>query len=80
MPRTLRNHTVVGSDQSVTVRSPELEPGAKVEVIVVLDFDRERTTPPGASFIDAIAGMTIDSPEDYSVKFGNVLYSSSHQA
>ncbi len=80
MQRTLRNHTVVGSDHSVTVRSPEFEPGAKVEVIVMLDSDQERATPPGASFIDAVAGVTIDAPEDYSVKFEDGLYSSSHQA
>ena len=80
MPRTLRNQTVVGSDHSVTVRAPELEPGATVEVIVVMDSGQERETSPGVSFIDAIAGVTIDAPEDYSVKFEDVLYRSSRQA
>lgn len=59
MPHTLRNQTVVGSDHSVTVRAPELKPGARVEVIVVMDSDQERATPTGTSFIDAIAGVTI---------------------
>lgn len=80
MPRTLRNQTVVSSDHSVTIRAPELKPGARVEVIVVMDSDQERETSPGASFIDAIAGVTIDAPEDYSVKFEDVLYRSSRQA
>ena len=74
MPRTIRNQTVVGSDHSVTVRAPELKPGARVEVIVVMDSDLERETLPGTSFIDAIAGVTIDAPEDYSVKFEDILY------
>jgi len=73
MPRTLRNHAVVDSDHSVTVRASELEPGAKVEVIVLMDSEQERKTPPGASFIDAIAGVTIDAPEDYSVRFEDIL-------
>ncbi len=80
MPRTLRNHAVVSSDHSVIVRAPELAPGARVEVIVVMDSAEERETPPGASFIDAIAGVTIDAPEDYSVGFEDVLYRSSPQA
>lgn len=80
MSRTLRNHAVVGSDNSVTVRAPELKPGATVEVIVVMDFHQERETPSVASFIDAIAGVTIDAPADYSVKFEDALYPCSRQA
>ena len=80
MPRTFRNHAVVGSDHSVVVRAPELAPGARVEVIVVMDSDEERKIPPGASFIDAVAGLTIDAPEDYSVGFEDVLYRSNPQA
>lgn len=72
MPRTLRNQTVVGSDHSVAVQAPELKPGAKVEVIVVMDFDEEGKTSCGPSFIDAIAGVTIDAPADYSVDFEDV--------
>ena len=80
MPRTLRNRTVVGSDHSVTVRAQELKPGAKVDVIVVMNSDQERETPPGTSFVDAIAGVTIDAPEDYSVKFEEVIYRTGRQA
>ncbi len=80
MPRMLRNQSVVASDHSVTVRAPELKPGARVEVIVVVDPDQQQGTLPGASFIDAIEGVTIDAPEDYSVKFEDVLYRSSRQA
>ncbi|MBI3372474.1 MAG: hypothetical protein HY017_12075 [Betaproteobacteria bacterium] len=74
MPRTIRNQTVVGTDHSVTVRVQELEPGARVEVIVVMNSDQEPETPPGTSFIDAIAGVTIDAPENYSVKFEDLHY------
>ena len=73
MPRTLRNHAILGSDHSVTVRAPELEPGAKVEVVVLVDSEQERKIAHGASFIDAIAGVTIDAPEDYSISFEDKL-------
>ena len=79
MSHTFRNHAVVSSDRSVTVRAPELEPGARVEVIVVMDSSHGATSP-GASFIDAVADVTIDAPEDYSVNFEDVLYRSSREA
>jgi hypothetical protein len=73
MPRTLRNQVIVGQDHSVTVRAPELQPGAKVEVIVRLTPEAQISSP-GTSFVDAVAGVEIDAPPEYSTEFEDALY------
>jgi hypothetical protein len=56
------------------VHAPELQPGALVEVIVLVDSKPESTAANAASFIDAVAGVEIDAPADYSVNFEKTLY------
>ena len=68
MPRALRNHVIVTEDHSVTVFAPELKPGAKVEVIVLLESEGEQAVPGGPSFVDAIADVEIDAPPEYSLR------------
>lgn len=79
MTRTLRNQAVVASDHSVTVRTPELKPGERVEVILVVDSGEGQQAAAGASFIDAVSGVEIDAPADYSVNFEDDLYRSSRR-
>jgi hypothetical protein len=80
MARSFRNQAVVAMDHSVTVWAPDLKPGQRVEVILVVDSGEGQQAEAGTSFIDAVAGVEIDAPADYSVKFKDDLYPSFRRA
>lgn len=67
MSIAIREHVRVTLDRSVHVSNPLLEPGAKVEVIVLVN---SQPTPGKAySSFDAMRANPIDAPEDFSTRF-----------
>ena len=72
MTFALRSRTVVDADHAVTLRAPELMPGATVEVIVLVEQAAANQT--GSSFLDAAKDIRIDAPADYSTNFDDGLY------
>jgi len=79
MTLALRSHAVVDSNHAIILQTPELQPGARVEVIVLVEQGGAEQKN-GQSFLDAIAGVEINSPSDYSTKFENNLYANRHDA
>jgi hypothetical protein len=47
MVASIRQRVTVQADGLIEVRSPELQPGTEVEVIVLVDLVRKQTEPPG---------------------------------
>ena len=74
MPLVLRRHVVVDHNHVITLQAPELRPGDRVEVIVLVEQGIETVNKGGPSFLDAIAGIEIDAPDDYSTSFEADLY------
>lgn len=78
MTLALRSHAVVDHNHVITLQSPELRPGDRVEVIVLVEQGIEAVNKGGPSFLDAIAGIKIDAPNDYSTNFEADLYANRH--
>lgn len=74
MTLALRSYTVVDHNHLITLQAPELRPGDRVEVIVLIEQSIEIMNKGGPSFVDAIAGIEIDAPDDYSTNFEVDLY------
>ena len=79
MTLALRSHAVVDGNHAIMLQIPELRPGARVEVIVLVEQGGAEQKN-GQSFLDAIAGVEIDTPSDYSTAFENNLYANPHDA
>ena len=67
MSIAIREQVRVAQDRSVHVSSPLLEPGAKAEVIVLVEA-RQAAGKAYCSF-DAMRANPIDAPEDFSTRF-----------
>lgn len=78
MTFALRSHAVVDNNHVITLQSPELHPGDRVEVIVLVEPGIEAVNKRGPSFLDAIAGIEINAPDDYSTRFEADLYANRH--
>ena len=74
MTLALRNYAVVDHNHAITLQAPELRPGDRVEVIILVEPGIETVNKGGPSFLDAIAGIEIDAPDDYSANFEVDLY------
>ena len=74
MTLVLRRHVVVDHNHVITLQSPERRPGDRVEVIVLVERGIEAKSKIGPNFLDAIAGIEIDVPDDYSTNFEADLY------
>ena len=74
MTLALRSYAVVDHNQVITLQAPELRPGDRVEVIVLVEQGIETVNKCGPSFLDAIAGIEINAPDDYSTNFEADLY------
>lgn len=74
MTLALRSYAVVDHNNAITMQSPELHPGDRVEVIILVEQSIETMNKGGPSFVDAIADIEIDAPEDYSTNFEADLY------
>ena len=69
MTIAIRQQVHVAEDRSVRVSSPMLEPGARVEVIVMVDTEPAMGEP--YSSFDAMRAHPIDAPEDVSTRIGD---------
>ena len=76
MTLALRSHAVVDQNHVITLQALELHPGDRVEVIILVEQGIETMNKGGPSFLDAVAGIEIDTPEDYSTNFKADLYAS----
>jgi hypothetical protein len=74
MTLALRSHAIVDHNHVITLQAPELRPGDRVEVIVLVEQGMEAQKKSGPNFLDAIAGIEIDAPVDYSTTFEDDLY------
>lgn len=74
MTLALRSHAVVDQNHVITLQALELHPGDRVEVIILVEQGIETMNKGGPSFLDAIAGIEIDAPEDFSTNFEADLY------
>ena len=78
MTLALRSHAVVDHNHAIILKAPELCPGDRVEVIVLVEPGAEAEKKGGQSFLDTIAGIEIDAPDGYSVTFEDNLYAKHH--
>ncbi|HAS50745.1 MAG TPA: hypothetical protein DCS21_02955 [Gammaproteobacteria bacterium] len=67
MTLALRSHAIVDNNHTITLPGLELKPGVRVEVIVLVENEVNEKS--SQSFLDAIAGIEIDTPPDYSTTF-----------
>jgi hypothetical protein len=74
MTLALRSHAVVDHNHVITLQAPELRPGDRVEVIVLVEQPIEAVNKGGPGFLDTIADIEIDAPADYSTHFEADLY------
>lgn len=74
MTLALCGHAVVDRNHAITLQAPELRPSDRVEIIVLVEQGMEAERKDSPSFLDAIAGIEIDAPVDYSTTFENQLY------
>lgn len=74
MTLALRSYAIVDQNHAITLQTFELSPGDRVEVIMLVEQGVEAEKKGGQSFLDAIAGIEIDAPTDYSTAFKDNLY------
>lgn len=74
MTLALRSYAIVDHNHTITLQTLELRPGDRVEVIVLVEQGVKAEKKEGQSFLDAIAGIEIDAPADYSIAFEDNLY------
>lgn len=77
MTLALRSHAVVDNNHAITLQNLELNPGVLVEVIVLVETEVDKKS--SQSFLEAIAGVEIDTPPDYSTAFEDNIYNHYHQ-
>ncbi|MFZ1642484.1 MAG: hypothetical protein WAV07_13860 [Candidatus Contendobacter sp.] len=80
MTLALRSRAVVDRNHAITLQFPDLHPGDRVEVIVLVEQGAEAEQKGDQSFLDAIAGIDIDAPADYSTTFEDNLYTNRHDS
>lgn len=74
MTLPLRGHAIVDHDHAITLKAPELRPGDRVEIIVLVEQGAQAEKKGDRSFLDTIAGIEIDASPDYSTTFEANLY------
>lgn len=74
MTLALRGHAIVDHNHAITLQAPELRPGERVEIIVLVEQGAQAEKKGDRSFLDTIAGIEIDAPPDYSATFEDNLY------
>lgn len=74
MTLALRSHATVDRNHAITLQVPDLHPGDRVEVIVLVEQVVEKEKKGNQCFLDVIAGIKIDAPADYSTTFEDNLY------
>lgn len=74
MTLTLRQQAVVDQNHTVYLQNAGLVPGAKVEIIVLVDAAASQTKGNPVSFLAGARQIAIDAPPDFSVAFKENLY------
>lgn len=74
MALAVRQQMVVDQNNTIHLQSPELKPGSKVEVIVLVESEARQPREASVSFLEGAQKLSIDASPDFSVTFENNLY------
>ena len=74
MALAVRQQMVVDQNHAVHLQSPELKPGSKVEVIVLVESEARQPKEMPVSFLEGAQALSIDAPPDFSATFEKNLY------
>ena len=74
MTLALRQQAVVDRNHTVHLQNAELVPGARVEVIVLVEAAAKPVQGKSISFLASARQHAIDAPPDFSVTFEDNLY------
>jgi len=74
MTLAVRQQMVVDQNHTVHLQSAELEPGSRVEVIVLVENEARQAMDKPMSFLEGAQKLAIDAPPDFSVTFEKNLY------
>lgn len=74
MALTVRQKMVVDQNHAIHLQSPELKPGSRVEVIVLVENEAQQAKRKPMSFLDGAQKLSIDAPPDFSATFEKNLY------
>ena len=77
MTLALRQQAVVDKNHAVHLQNAELVPGARVEMIVLVENPATQASETAASFLVGAQRLAIDAPPDFSVAFEENLYGAS---
>ena len=77
MTLALRQQAVVDQNHAVHLQDAELVPGARVEVIVLVENAATQSKAAPVSFLAGAQRLAIDAPPDFSVAFDDNLYGES---
>ena len=69
MSSALRQTVRVSADHSIVIRHPGWIPGEELEVLVRAKTEQR----PAYSFLDVLKQASLDTPEDYSTSYEQVL-------
>ncbi len=74
MALALRQQEVVDQNHAVHLQNDELAPGARVEVIVLVENLAARASESTASFLVGAQRLAIEAPPDFSLAFEENCY------
>lgn len=74
MTLALRQQAVVDRNHTVHLQNAELVPGARVEVIVLVEATAKPAQEKSISFLAGARQHAIDAPPDFSARFEENLY------
>ncbi len=74
MTLAVRQQMVVDQDHAVHLQNPQLTPGSRVEVIVLMEDKVQQVKRKPVSFLDGAQNLLTDAPPDFSTTFEESLY------
>ncbi|MBI3523427.1 MAG: hypothetical protein HY066_02680 [Betaproteobacteria bacterium] len=74
MALTVRQKMVVDQNHAIHLQSPELKPGSRVEVIVLVESEAQQAKGKPVSFLEEAQNLSIDALPDFSTNFEKNLY------
>lgn len=69
MALAVRQQMVVDQNHAIHLQSPELKPGSRVEVIVLVENEARQTGEKPMSFLAGAQKLSIDAPPDFPTAF-----------
>lgn len=78
MALAVRQQMVVDQNHAIHLQNPELKPGSRVEVIVLVESEAQHAGGKPVSFLEGVQRLSIDAPPDFSVAFEKNLYGHGH--